>query len=203
MPISKNGTRVTVVETGAANLASVCAGFERVGAQTTLSRDPRIIASAQRVVLPGVGTFAAGMAALRGAGLESVLRERIAAERPTFGICLGLQLLATESEESELVEGLGVFSQRIERLRAPTVPHMGWNQVSATGDFLRDGWAYFANSYALTTTPAGWSAAWTDYGGQFVAAVERGPIVACQFHPEISGDWGLELLQRWMEGTSC
>ena len=161
------------------------------------------------MVLPGVGAFAAGMARLRQLRLVEALRARLAAGRPTLAICLGLQLLCEASEESPSVEGLGVLAARITRFEGDVrVPQLGWNQVvpNAACQLLEEGHAYFANSYRLVDAPDGWRAARTDHGGPFVAALERDALLACQFHPELSGAWGAALLSRWLgraEAAPC
>ncbi len=195
---------VIVVPTGTANLASVLAGLRRAGAEPRVAAEPVEVAEARGVVLPGVGALAAAMDRLRTEGFVEVLRERIIASRPTLAICLGMQLLAEDSEESPGVCALDVMEGRASRFPdSVRVPQMGWNQVVPQPgcQLLRPGWAYFANSYRLETIPKGWDAAVTDYGGDFVSAVERGPVLACQFHPELSGPWGRDLLTRWVDRT--
>lgn len=191
---------VMVVRTGTANLASVCTGLQRIGARPQLTNDPAAIENAHVAVLPGVGAFGAAMKPLRDAGLDNVLAERIRAGRPTLAVCVGLQLLCESSTESPGVSGLGVIPGRIERFpNSLRVPQLGWNRVVANGGSLvESGYAYFANSYRLPTTPPGWTAAHADYGGRFVAALEWGNVLACQFHPELSGVWGVALLRRWL-----
>lgn len=195
---------VVIIETGTANMASVAAGFRRAGATVRLSRDPADALQAPALVVPGVGTFAAGMAALRDAQLVEPLRTRLGAGRATFGICLGLQLLGRSSAESQGVAGLGVIDADVQPLAGElVVPHMGWNEVRGNGGLVEPGWAYFANSYAFGDVPAPWQVATTEYGEAFVAAVQRDAVVACQFHPELSGAWGLELMRRWLKEASC
>ncbi|MEQ1569891.1 MAG: imidazole glycerol phosphate synthase subunit HisH [Myxococcota bacterium] len=191
-----------MVATGVANRASVRAALVRAGARSVEDTlDPEVVRAAPQVVLPGVGAFGAGMSALRAAGVVDALRERIAAGRPTLAVCLGLQLLAAGSDESPGVAGLGVFDQHVRRLPSPVrVPHLGWNGVQiAGGRWICPGVATFAHSFALTEAPPGWTAAWADHGGRFVAAVERGSVLGCQFHPELSGEWGARLLERWVQ----
>lgn len=196
---------VLVVQTGTANIASVLAGLRRAGARPVIDNDPGRLARAERVVVPGVGALAAAMSRLDRDGLTRVLRDRVEEGRPTLAICLGLQLLCRGSEESEGVAGLGVLGAEVERFRGEIrVPQMGWNQVVPGKGcrYLKPGFAYFANSYRLANAPDTWRTAWSDHGGPFVAAVERGDVVGCQFHPELSGSWGRDLLVRWLAGPS-
>lgn len=209
-------TPVLIVRTGTANLASVRAAIERLGAEPKLTVDPAAVKEAQFVVLPGVGAFGAAMAELEARGLTEVLLERVRAARPTLAICLGLQLLSERSAESPGVRGLGLVPGSIERLESARVPHFGWTPIEPEpgARLLQPGYAYFAHSYRMSDRPAGfvpayaWSGAIApaggivpDAGGQgdrFVAAFESGPVLACQFHPELSGVFGHELLQRWL-----
>ena len=192
---------VVVVRTGTANIASVLAGLRRAGAEARVSSDPRDVETARRAVLPGVGTVSAAMQRIDGAGLAGPLRQRILDGRPTLCVCLGLQLLASGSEESPDVLALGIVPGRVTRFTGGVrVPQLGWNRIEAGEGcrLLEDGHAYFANSYKLDETPEGWCAATADHGGRFVAAMERGSVLACQFHPELSGAWGLDLIRRWL-----
>lgn len=204
--------RVHVVDTGTANLASMRAALARVGADPEFTRDPGDLERARLVVLPGVGAFGAGMARMRECGLADVLTERIRSERPLFAVCLGLQMLCTSSDETEGVAGIGAIPVHVSRFQSAydgtriTVPQLGWNEVVPRKDatLLERGYAYYANSYHLDRIPEGWSGAESVHGKPFVAALERGPILACQFHPELSGPWGHALLRRWLErGSTC
>lgn len=195
---------VLVVATGTANTASMLAGVFRAGGVPRLSDDPAAIERAGAVVLPGVGTLGAAMAGLEARGLDAVLARRMREGRATLAVCLGLQLLCEGSDESPATAGLGILPARVARLEGEVrVPHMGWNQVVPTGGdeapgLVEPGYAYFAHSYRLATAPAGWRVSVVDYGGRWVAAVERGAVLACQFHPELSGTWGTALLARWI-----
>ena len=195
-------TLVAVVRTGAANLASVVAALKRLGSLTpVVTDDPDDVLRAPFVVLPGVGAFGAAMARLKDRGLVEPLRQRIERGAPTLAICLGLQLLARASEESPGIAGLGVIESCVTRYEGSVrIPQMGWNRVEPEAGFVLStpGYAYFANSYRLTTCPEGWSAAWSTYAGRFIAAIQRGTVVACQFHPELSGTYGRDLLRSWL-----
>ncbi len=192
---------VAIVPTGTANTASVRAAFTRLGVEARVVSDPSALGRAERVVLPGVGALEPAMDALRGKGIASLLTDRIEAGRPTLAICLGLQLLGEASDESPGVAALGCLPVRARKLpREVRVPHMGWNRVEpGTCDLLEPGDAYFAHSYAVAEAPAGWQAATTSYPTPFVSALQRGSVLACQFHPELSGAWGARLLSRWVE----
>ena len=192
---------VIVVPTGTANIASVLAAFRRLGARPRVSEDRAEVAGATHVMLPGVGAFGTSMARLVELGLDAVLRERIAADRPTIAICVGHQLLFATSDESPGARGLGVVPTHVGRFPEDVrVPQFGWNAVQAGegGCLVEDGWAYFANSYRATEAP-GWTAATATHGGPFIAAMERGNVVTCQFHPELSGAYGEALLARFLE----
>ncbi len=194
--------RVHIIKTGVANIASMMAAFRRLGAEPGLTEDPEHVRSDDWVVLPGVGSFGAGMKRLDELGMREVLVERAQARKPLLAVCLGLQLLCAESEESGGVEGLGIVPAKITRFPDTVrIPQFGWNRLVAGEDcrLLTDGYAYFANSYRLEAAPEDWCAANAEHGGPFVAAMERENILACQFHPEISGKWGLGLLERWLE----
>ncbi len=195
--------RVAVVDYGAGNLVSIDQALRTVGADPIVARDPESVAGVDLLLVPGVGAAAPAMERLRAIGLDDTIRDWIAAGRPFLGICLGLQLLFDGSDEDG-AETLGVIRGRTRLLRdAPTLPHIGWNQVERTRDHpLFDGIApsadgYFVHSFA--GEPEGPSAAEvilarTTHGASFVSAIARGNVVGVQFHPERSGADGLRLL---------
>jgi glutamine amidotransferase len=191
---------VVVVPTGTANLASVLAALERLGASTRLAEDAAMVEGAERVVLPGVGSFGATMAGLREAGLDAALAARVRAGRPTLAMCVGLQVLFETSDESPRASGLSAIPGRVGRFPdAARVPQFGWNRIAPEPGcrFLAPGYAYFANSYRVVDAP-GCVVARAEHGGSFVAALERDRVLACQFHPELSGAYGHELIGRWL-----
>lgn len=171
--------RVAICEYGAGNVRSVALAFERLGAE--IGGD---VATADVVVLPGVGSAAAAREGLRERGLDDVLRGRVAAGQPVLGICLGLQLALDESEEDGGVEGLGIVPGRAVRLREGRVPRIGWAEVEPLGEAF-----YFAHSYAAETS----AAVATSEG--VVAVVRHGSFTGVQFHPEKSGAAGARFLE--------
>jgi cyclase len=199
-------TRVAIADSGVANVASVQAAFARLGIASEVTADPSALRRASHIVVPGVGAFGSGMAALRSHGLDEVIVNAVSSGTPLLAICLGLQLLCESSDESAGISGLGILDERCTRLPdEATVPHLGWNVVEpdASCRMLSPMEAAFANSFALREPPSGWNVAWTCHGARFVAAVERGRTVACQFHPELSGHPGLRLIERWLTGVAA
>src|SRR6059058_5528018 len=210
-PRARSGRRggamndVVIVDSGVANLASIASAFRRLGATVVVTGDEGVVRDAPRVVLPGVGAFGAGLGALRARRLDQAVTQAAARGTPLLGVCLGMQMLCEASEEAPGVAGLGVIPGICRRLPEDVrVPHLGWNAVTAAGEGLvATGVAAFANSYALREAPAGWVPAWTTHGVRFVAALEQSGelLLACQFHPELSGAYGAALLERWLAGA--
>ena len=165
--------KVTIIDTGIANTASVTAAFERLGCSDTLTHNPQQVRDASLVVLPGVGSFATGMRSLRSNSLDRVIIERVQQNRPLLGICLGLQLLCISSEESPGIVGLGIIDQIVTRFPTSVqAPQQGWNHVG-------NGYAYFSNTYRIESIPKGWTGQLSNHGGPFVAYLKRGTTLAC------------------------
>ena len=195
---------IAVVDYGRGNLGSVEKAFSRIGMAAVVTADPAAVADAEAVVLPGDGAFQDAMANLQALGLLDPLRGCLDEGRPFLGICLGYQLLFTESEEFGQGKGLDVIPGVVRRFPAGLkVPHMGWNQVEHRGDLaLFDGIPsgadfYFVHSYYPETADSSLRVAGCTYGVTFPAAVERGTLFATQFHPEKSQRWGLKLLENF------
>jgi imidazole glycerol-phosphate synthase subunit HisH len=198
---------LVMIDLGIGNVQSVQLAFERVGARTKLTSDPADVEEANGVILPGVGAFGDGMKAMATLGLVEPLRRHVASKRPLFGICLGMQLLADESEEHGHHEGLGMIKGRVIRLSSTQpgarIPNMGWCDVRSTkGDRIsksdRTESFYFAHSYHLRCDDTGDVAGVIDYGGQdVVAAISRDNVFGVQFHPEKSQHAGLDLLSQY------
>jgi len=202
-----DGPRIAVVDYGAGNLVSIDQALTAVGARVSIVRDGAAIADADGLIVPGVGAAAPAMARLQERGLVEPIRAWIRADRPFLGICLGLQLLFDRSDEDD-VDTLGVLHGHTERLAdAPTLPHIGWNQVDRTREHpVFDGIAdgadfYFVHSYAGRPGRGGSESilATTEHGTRFVSAVARGPLLGVQFHPERSGPDGLRLLANFVD----
>ena len=212
-----NIPRVTVIDYGVGNLLSVQRGLEQCGAHVTLTSDAEQILSASRIVLPGVGAFQNGMQALEQLGLIEVIQEVANRKIPLLGICLGMQLLLTESEEFGLTKGLGLIPGRV--IPVPThalngetqkIPHIGWSSLQYSniekkwdGSVLHDNQpgsaAYFVHSFMAIPDLGEHRVADCIYGGHRVPAVIAcNQITGCQFHPEKSGEVGLKVLRRFI-----
>jgi imidazole glycerol-phosphate synthase subunit HisH len=199
--------RVVVLDYGSGNLRSAQRALQRAGADAQVSSHAGAALTADGLVVPGVGAFAACMAGLAGAGGEQVIAKRLAAGAPVLGICVGMQVLFEAGEEHGLrTAGVGCWPGVVGRLTAPVLPHMGWNQViPADGSRLLAGIGqaemfYFVHSYAASTAPPGTLTSWAVHGKPFVAVVEDGPLAATQFHPEKSADAGAAVLTNWLAG---
>jgi len=207
--------RVVVLDYGCGNVRSAVRMLERVGASVELSADHALVQEADGLFVPGVGNFHACMRGLRAVDGPRLIDIRLSGSRPVIGVCVGMQVLFDGSAESSvdgLERGLGQWPGVVERLTAPVVPHMGWSTVKvAEGSRLfagvEDERFYFVHSYAALgwkLEPEGSMAvmtpkvSWSEHGPRFVAAVENGPLVATQFHPEKSGDAGAQLLENWV-----
>jgi glutamine amidotransferase len=195
---------IAVVDYGRGNLGSVENAFRRVGMPALVTQDPAVVDAADAVVLPGDGAFHDAMASLERLGLAPAVRRALAGGRPFLGICLGYQLLFSQSEEFGRGRGLDVLPGRVRRFpRGRKVPHMGWNRVQHGGRLrlfagIPDGaHFYFVHSYYPEVAADGVAAAWCEYGVRFAAAIERGSLHATQFHPEKSQRWGLRLLENF------
>lgn len=204
--------RVVVLDYGSGNLRSAQRALERVGATVVVTDDFDEACAADGLVVPGVGAYAACMAGIRSVRGDVVIDRRLAGGRPVLGICVGMQVLFERGVEHGLgTAGLGQWPGVVEELRAPVLPHMGWNTVRPPEDSVlfadvRDERFYFVHSFAVTdwvltdTDPNRRAPAvtWTHHGQDFVSAVENGPLSATQFHPEKSGDAGAALLSNWV-----
>ena len=206
--------KVVVLDYGSGNLRSAERALARVGADVTVTADASAALEADGLVVPGVGAFAACMAGLRAVDGPRTIGRRLAGGRPVLGICVGMQILFDAgSEHGQDAEGCGEWPGVVEHLKAPVLPHMGWNTVDApSGTVLFDGLAderfYFVHSYGVRSFPLAEDGpvtplakplvTWAEHGDRFVAGVENGALSATQFHPEKSGDAGAQLLTNWL-----
>ncbi|NNC13373.1 imidazole glycerol phosphate synthase subunit HisH [Planctomonas sp. JC2975] len=203
---------IVVLDYGSGNIHSAAKALEAVGADVTVTSDRRAAMDADGLVVPGVGAFKAVIDQLRSVRGGEIIDRRLAGGRPVLGICVGMQVLFAHGvEHGHDAEGLGEWPGTIERLKAPVLPHMGWNTVNAPADSVlfdgvRDERFYFVHSFGAqqweleASGPfAAAKLTWADYGGPFLAAVENGPLTATQFHPEKSGQAGMRLLRNWVQ----
>ena len=194
---------IAILDYGSGNLRSAQRAFETSGREVVITSDYQIALNADGLVVPGVGAFAACMEGLITVRGDQIVRERIAAARPTLGICVGMQILFSQGLEHGVQPGVGIWDATVEKLEAPILPHMGWNTVKAgAGSQLFNGVEeesfYFVHSYAVKNS-VGTISTRSNYGEDFLAAVEDGAIAATQFHPEKSGDAGLHLIKNWVQ----
>ncbi|NQT84511.1 imidazole glycerol phosphate synthase subunit HisH [bacterium] len=205
---SESGPEIVVIDYGLGNLRSVTKALQAAGARIQLTSEPEKIVSARGAVLPGVGAFSAGMQNLQSLHLLPAILERMAEGKPLLGICLGLQLLFTVSEEHGLHKGLDAVAGRVVKFGGGLkIPHMGWNTVkpvrqSPAGILFEgipdDSFFYFVHSYYVVPEDESVVSATTEYGVEFASAIARRNLFAVQFHPEKSGDLGLRILENFV-----
>ena len=204
---------IAVIDYGVGNLFSLCRSLEAIGQQPVVTGDPALLRQADRLFLPGVGAFQAAIAKLRQTGLDQVIREEAAKGKPILGICLGLQLLFEESLEFGRWEGLGLIPGKVVPMEGVIpadykIPHIGWNALHfpqkdrhpLLGTVQEGDCVYFVHSFYATDCDEAVIAT-AEYGAELTAAVARGNVMGCQFHPEKSGDVGLNILRTFCERT--
>lgn len=199
---------IAMIDYDAGNIKSVEKALQKLGADVVITKDKETILHADKVILPGVGSFGDAMGNLKKYGLDKVIHEVVEKGTPFFGICLGLQLLFERSDETPGVEGLGILKGEI--LRIPEkdelkIPHMGWNSLHLQNEgrlfkgLSENSYVYFVHSYYLKAEEEEIVKATTQYGVNIHASVEKGNVFACQFHPEKSSDVGLQILKNFVE----
>jgi len=201
--------KITMIDYGGSNLRSAQKAFEFVGADLVTTADPDVIRRADKLVLPGVGAFGAGMEAVRALSLVEPIQEAVQRDIPLLGICIGMQFLFEDSNEMGQHEGLGLIPGHVVRFPSNglKVPHMGWNQLDHDGShFLLQGvesgaYTYFVHSYHCVPDDEDWIVASTDYGRPFCAIVARENVYGIQFHPEKSHQIGLRIIQNFVEAS--
>ena len=202
---------IAIVDYGVGNLFSLCSSLKSIGADVVVTPDEAVIRSAERIILPGVGAFADAAAKLRATGLDRVLIEEAAVGKEIMGICLGMQMLFDESHEYGVHKGLGLIPGRVIPMagyipEGLKVPHIGWNPLILKGGhhpllrYVKEGdCVYIVHSYFAADCEASVIAT-VEYGQELTAAVARGNVMGCQFHPEKSGGVGLSILKAFCEG---
>lgn len=195
---------VAIIDYGAGNLHSVKNALDFLGAESEITGDKEKIEKASHVILPGVGSFGDAMQSLNNSGLTDTVKKAADGTKPFLGICLGLQLLFETSEESPGAEGLGLFKGSVVKIPdcGLKIPHMGWNNITLAKEsrILPDNkpFVYFVHSYYIKSDDPSVVSAQTEYGVKLDVAVERGNVFATQFHPEKSGDAGMEILRKFL-----
>ncbi len=191
-----------IIDYNVGNLASVKQGFLRAGIETTISQDEVVIRNASSLILPGVGAFKESLDALKQSGLIPAILDHINANKPLIGICLGMQLLYEYSEEYGRHQGLGIFKGTIKKITGDVkIPHMGWNTLEILNDdpivsnLKEASDVYFVHSYYADSSDG--VIATTNYGVSIPAIIKKGNVYATQFHPEKSGDIGIEILKGY------
>ena len=199
---------IAIIDYDAGNIRSVEKAMAKLGQEVWITRDRERIMNADKVILPGVGSFGDAMAHLREYNLVEVIKDVVAEKKPFLGICLGLQLLYESSEETPGVEGLGILKGKILKIpeqKALKIPHMGWNSLHLQNDgrlfrgIEQNPYVYFVHSYYLKAGEEETVKATTEYSVNIHASVEKDNVFACQFHPEKSGDLGLQILKNFAE----
>ena len=198
---------IAILDYDAGNIKSVEKALHYLGEETVVSRDPQILLNADKVILPGVGSFGQAMDNLHTYGLVPVIHEIVEKKTPFLGICLGLQLLFESSEETPGVAGLGILKGKIVKIppaQGLKIPHMGWNSLKLQNNgrlfqgLEEDPYVYFVHSYYLKAEDESIVKATTEYSTLIHASVEQGNVFACQFHPEKSSDTGLRILENFV-----
>ena len=195
---------IAILDYGSGNLRSAQRAFELAADNVVVTRDAKTCSEATALVVPGVGAFAACMEQLLEAGGAEIIADRVAKARPIFGICVGMQILFESSNEKKETQGLGILPGKVSELSAPVLPHMGWNSVVAAPTSklfkgIEEESFYFVHSYASKAMVPNSANTTTNYGEDFLAAVERDFVVATQFHPEKSGSAGAKLISNWVK----
>lgn len=193
--------KITILDYGAGNLKSVTNILEFLKCDYIVTDNKQDIINAQKIILPGQGHFGQFMDALNKKDLTQCLKDKINSGIPFLGICLGIQVLFTESEEAPGVKGLDLFPGKCTRFTQGKVPQIGWNRLQTTNNnsVLSDDYVYFVNSYHVVPEDKGIVSAYASYKTDFVASIERDNVFAFQFHPEKSGKIGYGFLKKWLK----
>ena len=195
---------VAIIDYGAGNLHSVKNALDFLGVDSVITKDKDEILSADHVILPGVGSFGDAMECINNSGLYDVIKKAADGSRPFLGICLGLHLLFDESEESPGVKGLGILSGKVTKIPdcGLKIPHMGWNNIEVSKESrilpTESKFMYFVHSYYINPQNSDVVSSYTTYGDKLGVSIEQGNVFAVQFHPEKSGEAGLNILKKFI-----
>ncbi len=187
---------IAIIDYGSGNVSSVKKAFDYLGKASIVTSDEKEILNADKVVFPGVGNFGDVIKQLKKRKLDATIKKVVEMKKPFLGICVGLQVLFEESEESPGVKGLGFFKGKVVKFTKGKIPQIGWNRI--TSKSIGNGYVYFVDSYYAVPEEKGIIEATSDYYVKFTAAVKKDNILATQFHPEKSGKFGLEILRKWL-----
>ncbi|PAE28491.1 imidazole glycerol phosphate synthase subunit HisH [Oceanobacillus profundus] len=200
---------IAIIDYGAGNIKSLQFALAKLNKESVLTTDPQVIRNASSIILPGVGAFKDAMDAINKIGLSDVIKQEVQAGKPILGICLGMQLFYDKSYEDGDWDGLGLLKGNVSRIKETVkVPHMGWNTITKHNKSLLtlhlpdDFYVYFVHSYAVEELEEATLVGSTEYGGRIPAIVQQGNITGMQFHPEKSGDIGIQLLANYEEMIS-
>jgi glutamine amidotransferase len=193
---------IAILDYGSGNIRSAQRAIERLGVSTEVTSEYEVALNAAGLLVPGVGAFGSCIRQLLQINGDLILKERLKLNRPTLGVCVGMQILFESSAESNEA-GLAFVAGKVKKLSAKILPHVGWNEVHVEKEMnlmrgLKNQRFYFVHSYAATTAPDEFLQAKSNYGEEFVAAIQSGSLSAVQFHPEKSGDAGMQLLKNWV-----
>ena len=193
---------IAILDYGSGNIRSAQRAIERLGVSTEVTSEYEVALNATGLLVPGVGAFGSCIRQLLQINGDLILKKRLKLNRPTLGVCVGMQILFESSAESKEA-GLALVAGKVKKLSAKILPHIGWNEVHVEKEMnlmrgLNNQRFYFVHSYAATTAPDEFLQAKSNYGEEFVAAIQSGSLSAVQFHPEKSGDAGMQLLKNWV-----
>lgn len=193
---------IAILDYGSGNIRSAQRAIERLGVSTEVTSEYEVALNAAGLLVPGVGAFGSCIRQLLQINGDLILKKRLKLNRPTLGVCVGMQILFESSAESDEA-GLALVAGKVKKLSAKILPHIGWNEVHVEKEMnlmrgLNNQRFYFVHSYAATTAPDEFLQAKSNYGEEFVAAIQSGSLSAVQFHPEKSGDAGMQLLKNWV-----
>lgn len=188
---------ISIIYYGAGNANSVKNALDYLGYDAIITSEPDKILKADKIIFPGVGSFGDAMKELKERKLDIAIKKYIDSKKPFLGICIGLQVLFEQSEESPKVKGLGIFKGKVVRFRKGKIPQIGWNKIESRT--IGEGYAYFVNSFYAAPEDKNIIESISDYHGKFVAAVNKDNVFATQFHLEKSGKFGLGILEKWLQ----